>query len=128
MRSRFAAYALNNMVYIQHTWDSSTRPKEEKLNFGSEHIDWQKLDVINVKKGTVSDNKGMVEFKATYLKDGIEHVLHEVSRFAKTKNRWFYVDGVIKTAGQVVKQSNEGKNAPCPCGSGRKFKRCCVSN
>lgn len=125
MRSRFTAYVRDNLPYIQKTWDASTRPAEEKLNFGGENIEWRKLDVINVKKGTASDNKGTVEFKATYFKDGIEHRLHEVSRFVKTNNRWFYVDGVIKTSEQVVKQSNEGRNAPCPCGSGKKYKRCC---
>lgn len=25
----------------------------------------------------------------------------------------------------AVQQMNEGRNAPCPCGSGKKFKRCC---
>ncbi|MBM4208520.1 MAG: YchJ family protein [Gammaproteobacteria bacterium] len=125
MRSRFTAYVMDNMAYIQRTWDSSTRPSEEKLNFGGEEIVWQKLALINAKKGQADDQKGVVEFKAYYLKDGVEHVLHEVSRFIKTNNRWFYVDGVVKAASQVVMPKNEGKNAPCSCGSGKKYKRCC---
>lgn len=27
----------------------------------------------------------------------------------------------------VVRTGRTGRNAPCPCGSGRKFKRCCYS-
>jgi SEC-C motif-containing protein len=125
MRSRFTAYVLDNMAYIQLTWERSTRPTEEKLNFGGEKINWQQLEIINTKKGAVGDSKGIVEFKAYYRKNDENHVLHEVSRFVKTNDRWFYVDGVVKSAGPVVKQSNEGKNALCPCGSGKKYKRCC---
>jgi SEC-C motif domain protein len=125
MRSRFSAYVLDNMAYIQKTWDSSTRPKEDKLNFGGESIAWKKLEIIERKKGGAADNKGIVEFKAYYSKGGEDHTLHETSRFIKTNGRWYYLDGVVKTVGKVIQQLNEGKNAPCPCGSGKKFKRCC---
>lgn len=125
MRSRFTAYVMDNMAYIQQTWDSGTRPSEDKLNFGGEAIVWNRLEIIDAKKGGVSDTKGIVEFKAYYSKDGEEHVLHETSRFIKTNSRWFYLDGVVKSAGKIIQQLNEGKNAPCPCGSGKKFKRCC---
>ena len=125
MRSRFTAYVMDNMAYIQQTWDSSTRPSEDKLNFGGEAIVWNRLEIIDVKKGGVSDTKGIVEFKAYYTKDGEGHVLYETSRFIKTNGRWYYLDGVVKSAGKIIQQLNEGKNAPCPCGSGKKFKRCC---
>jgi len=125
MRSRFSAYALDNMVYIQATWDSRTRPKEDKLNFDAENILWNKLEIISTKKGGASDSKGMVEFKAYYTKDGEDHILHETSHFVKSNGCWFYLDGVVKSAGKIIPQLNEGKNAPCPCGSGKKFKRCC---
>jgi uncharacterized protein YchJ len=34
-------------------------------------------------------------------------------------------NGVIKSIGKVGLQTNQGKNALCSCGSGKKFKRCC---
>lgn len=125
MRSRFAAYALDITNYIQSTWDANTRPKEDKLNFGGEKIEWWRLEILETQKGDAADNKGIVEFKAFYGKDGDEQVLHEISRFVKTNGRWFYVDGVVKSVGKIIPQLKEGKNAPCPCGSGKKFKRCC---
>ena len=67
----------------------------------------------------------MVAFKAFYNQDGEEHVMNEISRFTKTNGRWFYLDGVIKSMGKVDLQTNQGKNALCSCGSGKKFKRCC---
>lgn len=125
MRSRFSAYKLELSDYIQSTWADSTRPKKHKLNFGAEKIVWQNLEIVDTKKGGASDDKGIVEFKATYRKDGEEHILHEISRFVKSHGRWVYLDGVIKPAGVEIPTYNQGKNAPCPCGSGKKFKRCC---
>ncbi len=125
MRSRFVAYALDDLAYIELTWDNNTRPEVDKLNFGGEDIAWQKLEIISTQKGEAVDAKGIVEFKAYYRKDDEDHVLHEVSRFVKSGGRWFYVDGVVKKVGKVIVQNNQGKNSPCPCGSGKKYKRCC---
>ena len=123
MRSRFTAYAKDYTEYIQATWDAATRPDKQKLS--DENLAWQKLEIIDTKKGGIADNKGIVEFKAFYLNNNEDYMLHEVSRFVKTNDRWFYVDGVVKKVGKIIQQVNQGKNTPCPCGSGKKFKRCC---
>ena len=36
-----------------------------------------------------------------------------------------YNDGGKKISGTVRKEKKPGRNAPCPCGSGKKYKRCC---
>ena len=123
MRSRFTAYALGNTAYILATW--AGKVQSEKVDFSKENIVWQRLDIIGTNKGGAKDSKGTVEFKVYYSQNSEEHVLHESSRFTKTNGRWLYVDGVVKAIGKPIRQSNEGKNAPCPCGSGKKFKRCC---
>jgi len=123
MRSRFTAYAQRNTDYLRATWDSGKCP--DVIDFSRETAVWQRLEVVDTKKGGPHDDKGVVEFKAYYLQDGEACVLHEVSRFIKKDGRWFYLDGVIKSLGKVGATVNLGKNAPCPCGSGKKFKRCC---
>ncbi|MEC4747470.1 YchJ family protein [Methylomicrobium sp. Wu6] len=123
MRSRFTAYALHNADYLRKTWDSGKCP--DTIDFSRETAVWQRLDVLDTKKGGPQDDKGVVEFKAYYLQDGEECVLHEVSRFIKKEGHWLYLDGVIKSLGKIGATVNLGKNAPCPCGSGKKFKRCC---
>ncbi|MEC9085421.1 MAG: SEC-C metal-binding domain-containing protein, partial [Pseudomonadota bacterium] len=47
--------------------------------------------------------------------------LEERSDFSKENGRWFYREG--ETREGVLKP---GRNDPCPCGSGRKFKACCL--
>lgn len=123
IRSRFTAYALDDTAYILATWDAQVPP--EKIDFSAEKLNWQRLEIIDTKKGGAKDTKGVVEFKAYYAKHDEEHVLHEISRFVKKNGRWFYLSGVVKAVGKIIQQTNQGKNAPCPCGSGKKFKRCC---
>lgn len=123
MRSRFTAYAKRDVDYLLASWDASHRPAS--INFSKESAEWQSLAIVSTKKGRPQDNKGIVEFKAYYTQDGEACFLHEVSRFIKTGPRWLYLDGVIKAAGKVNATADTGKNAPCPCGSGKKFKRCC---
>jgi SEC-C motif domain protein len=123
MRSRFSAYALDDTAYIIKTWAGSVQP--EKIDFSKEPIEWSRLEIVGTKKGGIKDSKGIVEFKAYYIQNAEELVLHEASRFIKTNGRWLYLDGVVKSVGKIIPQSNEGKNAPCSCGSGKKYKRCC---
>ncbi|MGY6276373.1 YchJ family protein [Methylomonas sp. MgM2] len=123
MRSRFTAYADRNADYLLSTWDSAKRPT--KLDFSKETAEWQRLEVINVKKGGANDSKGLVEFKAYFKQDGEDYYMHEISRFVKQGQRWLYLDGVVKATGKASTTSHTGRNALCSCGSGKKFKRCC---
>jgi SEC-C motif-containing protein len=122
MRSRFSAYAQKNASYLLQTWDKSTRPTD--IDF-SATVKWIRLEIVSRKKSEASDRKGIVEFKAHYRSDGQEQVMHEISRFHKVDDRWVYLDGSIKSIGQVGNRMSPGRNAPCPCGSGKKAKRCC---
>jgi SEC-C motif-containing protein len=123
MRSRFAAYALQNVDYLLASWAPEKRPAS--IDFSKETAEWQKLQILNTKKGQAKDSKGIVEFKAFYRQDDEDYFLHEISRFVKSGQHWLYLDGAIKAAGKAVSTSAGGRNALCACGSGKKFKRCC---
>jgi SEC-C motif-containing protein len=123
MRSRFTAYAMRNTDYLLKTWDTSKRPDE--IDFSKEGVVWTKLEIVSTKKGKATDSKGLVEFKAYYESDNEEYVMKEMSRFKKQVGQWLYLDGLVSSVGKVGQQTNQGKNAPCSCGSGKKFKRCC---
>jgi len=123
MRSRFTAYAMKNKDYLLQTWDGSKRPEE--INLSKETAEWIRLEIIKTKKGGEKDSKGVVEFKAYYMQDNEEYVMSEISRFKKTAGRWLYLDGIVKSVVKARQENNQGKNAPCSCGSGKKYKRCC---
>lgn len=76
-------------------------------------------------KGGEKDVKGIVEFKAYYLLESHQYRMHEISRFHRSQGYWYYLDGTVKSIAKVDQDTNKGKNAPCPCGSEKKYKRCC---
>ena len=123
MRSRFTAYAMHNEVYLLDTWDLSTRPAT--VDFSKDTGEWTHLEIISTKKGSEKDSKGIVEFKAYFAIDGEQRVMNEISRFVNKQDHWFYQDGKVKSIAATQGSFNQGLNAPCACGSGKKFKRCC---
>ncbi|WP_159878834.1 YchJ family protein [Aquitalea denitrificans] len=93
MRSRYAAYTMNNGEYLLASWHQSTRPAELDLSREERFVKWLSLDVLSTQAGGESDEAGVVEFVARYKVNGRAQRLHEISRFRKEEGRWFYVDG-----------------------------------
>ena len=123
MRSRFSAFQLREPEYVSQTWDPVTRPKQ--LDFDKDERTWSSLEVVATLGGGESDDRGVVEFKARYELGYDTYLFHEVSRFTRHDGRWFYLDGTFPFHGKIAHQGKTLKNAPCPCGSGKKFKKCC---
>ena len=112
MRSRFTAYVLNHPEYLFETWHANTRPELSELT--DSPVSWSYLKVITANE---AEDRAEVEFLARGHADDQEVTLHERSRFIREDGQWHYLDGEIFTP--------PSKNGPCPCGSGKKFKRCC---
>lgn len=121
MRSRYSAYALNDVNYLLETWHPSTRPAEVSPDTT---LKWQDLNIVRVEAGGKDEDLGIVEFKARYLLKEKSRILHEISRFTRENDQWFYINGDIIESSSIVNQK-VGRNTPCPCGSGKKFKKCC---
>lgn len=85
-------------------------------------MEWLGLDVLVCHAGGTDDTEGTVEFVARYSHEGRPGSLHEISHFHKENDQWLYVSGEFPRTPQQVKT---GRNDPCPCGSGKKFKKCC---
>ena len=90
MRSRYSAYAMSLEPYLQATWHASTRPSTLDLN-ADKDTRWLGLD-IRRHEATGAD-AAIVEFVARYKVGGRAHRLHEVSRFVRENECWFYLDG-----------------------------------
>lgn len=89
MRSRYSAYALGLETYLLATWHPDTRPAALDLAAGA--VKWIELEVKS--NAMESASQATVEFVARYKIAGRAHRLHEISRFARADERWFYVDG-----------------------------------
>lgn len=120
MRSRYSAYVLRLAGYLLDTWHAAMRPAT--LAFETSEPVWCGLEILATRGGSETEQAGEVEFIARWFtREGKCGALHERSRFVHEGERWYYVDGeLMPTASSKV-----GRNEPCPCGSGRKFKQCC---
>ncbi|ASK55064.1 hypothetical protein DLR60_01885 [Vibrio tarriae] len=119
MRARFSAHMLKNVEFVIETYHPSCHAINEREAISeSVYSHWLRLEVVSTHMGKSTD-EGFVHFKAFIEQQGKELCLEERSRFVKENNCWFYIDGKFPTA---VKQ---GRNNPCVCGSGKKYKKCC---
>jgi SEC-C motif-containing protein len=120
MRSRYTAFVKQHSQHIQSSWHMTTRPKI--LNFDDHPVVWLGLEIQSCQDGLASDNSGNVDFTCSYLENGQLCKLQEVSQFLKEDGLWYYLQGECR----VIKEKI-ARNTVCPCGSGQKFKRCCLS-
>ncbi|GAA0617887.1 YchJ family protein [Halomonas beimenensis] len=116
MRSRYSAFALGLTDYLLESWAAETRPASLPADDGTR---WVRLEILDHGE---SGDEGRVHFRATFREGRRWGVLEERSRFRREAGRWVYVDGEPQ-----VHRLKPGRNAPCPCGSGRKGKACCVT-
>ncbi|WP_353405880.1 YchJ family protein [Pseudoteredinibacter isoporae] len=123
MRSRYTAHVLADIDYLMATWQHSEGQAADTRQWVESH-DWLGLQVLQCRKGGSTHKEGRVEFIAYYRPKGTQErrAHHELSDFAKVDGKWLYVEG--QTPQSAPKKT--GRNDPCPCGSGKKFKRCCA--
>lgn len=114
MRSRYGAFVLELPDYLLATWHTSTRPSGLEPDTATT---WKRLEVLE--SGEEGD-RGWVHFRATFREGGRWAVLEEISSFVREAGHWFYLAG-----NPAIHRLKPGRNMPCPCGGGRKFKACC---
>ncbi|EKP0279601.1 YchJ family protein [Aeromonas bestiarum] len=119
MRSRYSAFVLGLGDYLVHSWHPDHLGGLTADQLSQTDTRWDGLAILAAQGGP-SDETGMVEFKAWFKEGDERHCLHERSRFVRYQGRWVYTDGEQDPA-----PLQAGRNDPCPCGSGKKFKKCC---
>jgi SEC-C motif-containing protein len=125
MRSRYAAFVRADMAYLHRTHDPDTRGAFDRA--GAERFarstTWTGLEIVATEGGGETDARGVVEFIARGVTRGATFAQHERSTFRRVAGAWVYVGGELVPAQRPV--TRVGRNEPCPCGSGKKAKRCC---
>lgn len=114
MRSRYSAYVRGDGRYLVLSTTKDNQHVEDAriIEEFSKSVEWLKLDILDV-------NDTHVEFKAYYREGSDIKVLHEKSNFILEEGIWLYADGELYN-------SKVERNESCPCGSGKKFKKCCA--
>lgn len=128
MRARYTAYAKGEVDFIVsscHREEGDGGIDLEATKRWSEGSTWLGLRIHRVEKGSPLDDKGIVEFSATYEQGGLREEHHEIGSFVRKDGTWLYESGEIVPTTVVRTSPKVGRNDPCPCGSGKKYKKCC---
>ena len=127
MRARYTAYAVGQVEYVAGTDDPGSREKFDRAaaEAWSSKSEWIGLEVIDKEAGGANDQEGVVEFAAHFKLAGKSQTHRERSRFKRIEGKWHYIDGETPMVKPFVHEGPiVGRNDPCHCGSGKKFKKC----
>jgi SEC-C motif-containing protein len=129
MRARYSAYVKVETDFIFESTHAKHRDGYDHIGTKewAENAEWQGLEIIAATHGGSADTTGEVEFIARFSEKGEPRVHHELGLFKKENETWFFTDGKAVTRKPVVRTAPKiGRNDPCICGSGQKFKKCCI--
>lgn len=118
MRSRYSAYTLGLIDYLVAT----TLPAQQAALDRDSMRAWSLGSTwlgLEVEGSELIDTHAFVTFTARWHDSDGEHRHRERSAFVQQAGRWYFIDPTVPL--------KAGRNDPCPCGSGQKFKKCCMN-
>lgn len=127
MRARYSSYATGRIDFIEksHAPESRADFDRKASEKWAKESQWRGLHIVATKGGGAGDATGIVSFIAGFAQGGQDYEHHEIATFRKEGATWFFVDGKSPKAETVVNSGPDvGRNDPCHCGSGKKFKKC----
>ena len=127
MRARFTAHVAYDFKFLHDTY-RATAGKPFVPEPGEPAVKWTRLEVHGAESVALQPDKGFVEFTAHGTQDGKELVHQERAEFQRVDGRWLYTrEARLGPAPYKASAPKVGRNDPCPCGSGRKYKHCCLA-
>jgi SEC-C motif-containing protein len=125
MRARFTAHVVGNSEFLHKSYlPDSKKPYTGDILAGGDR--WTRL-VINSHEVFRDGQMATVDFTAYYKEQGVEVPHDEKAEFLRQDGTWIY-NRAMRLGPAPVKHSSPkvGRNDPCPCGSGKKYKHCCA--
>ena len=129
LQARYTAFTKGEVNFILTSHHSKTRKdvKEEEIADWSKNSEWLGLKIVQEEGGKEGDQTGTLVFSAHYRADGKTHDHWEKSFFEKENGEWRFLDAQGIQVGPIRRSEPKlGRNDPCLCGSGKKYKKCCA--
>ena len=117
MRARYTAYCYGNIPFLVDTLHPQMRRLGDAFSLSRliKKTQWVGFKFIKEK---VTDKATYLNFVAFRLEQEEIKQQHESARFVRVKDKWYYVDS------ELLPDIKLERNAPCFCGSGKKYKKC----
>jgi len=127
MRARYTALTVGDIKFLSDTLSDDIRAGFDEIETQktSKNAQWKALDIREIIDGGVHDETGSIEYVARFRLDGQSRIHHERSKFARENGRWLCVGGQVNPKSSPRQTVQVGRNDPCLCGSGKKYKKCC---
>ncbi|MBL8252466.1 MAG: SEC-C domain-containing protein [Candidatus Competibacter sp.] len=123
VRSRYTAFVKGALDHVERTHapevrEDFNRAEAERV---AQQYEWRGLEIRRVIE---TGDTAKVEFVVRFRREQQETATMSASSFRRDDGQWFYVS---TERSQVVplRVTKFGRNDPCPCGSGKKAKKCC---
>jgi SEC-C motif-containing protein len=124
MRSRFTAHVIHDYRHLHRTYAGTARkPYAEEATDGND-VNWTRL-VVHAHEAGPQPDRAFVDFSAYFQNGEGEDALHEKAEFIRSDGAWIYTRAVRTGPAPIKASPKVGRNDPCPCGSGKKYKHCC---
>lgn len=131
MRARYTAYTRQEIEYLFETSAGRVQREfdEDSTRKWAESAEWKGFRILSSEAGGEADDRGVIEFIASFSMNDRDCSHHERASFEREKGEWKFSDGRIFGPEPYRREKPKiGRNDPCPCGSGRKSKKCCAEN
>lgn len=126
MRARYSAHvgAQVDFIFASVHPDHRQGYDHKGTKEWAEEAEWQGLQIVGTLRGGPQDADGEVEFIARFRDRQGLRTHHERAQFVREEGGWFFTEGVMVRPRPIV-VNKVGRNDPCNCGSGLKYKKCC---
>jgi len=126
MRARFTAHAIRDFAFVHRTYRPTARQPYVPAPEGPT-TEWTRLVIHSNALGRTPDI-ATVEFTAYSKEPEGEGVHEEKAEFIREAGEWIYTRPLRDGPAPFREVSRKpGRNDPCPCGSGKKYKHCCLA-
>jgi SEC-C motif-containing protein len=130
MRARYTAFVTRRIGdFLLDTLAAEKRDSfnQREVELSARDAEGLGFEVRAVTGGGEEDQTGTVEYVARFRMRGRVQLHHELASFCRQDGRWLYGDGTVNPKGEPRQVEKVGRNDPCPCGSGQKYKKCCAA-
>ncbi len=131
LRARFSAFNLQKFHFIVQTThpDYKKTMNLDNITFNMQNVIWHQLHIMELNQEKLKNTQDVFDtiiFSAVYELNDNLHTLIEKSYFQKKNNTVYYCEDISHHLESYSRtQSKLGRNEPCSCGSGKKYKKCC---
>jgi len=125
LEARYKAYTKGDVDFIVASCHPDIRKKQDRkeIESWSKESKWLGLDIEDHND---DGHAGFVKFTCRYEQGGEEVEHREIAEFRKFDDgKWYYYDSKKPNTTVHREAPKIGRNDPCPCGSGKKYKKCC---